>query len=53
MQLQCTTDALLYIEQENLIEVRFDLADTQTHRPNYDNSPAHARRGLMNCEWLL
>ena len=25
-------------------EVRFDLTDTQTDRPNYSNPPAHARR---------
>ena len=33
--------------QTDAPEVRFDLTDRQTDRPNYTNPPAHAHRGLI------
>ena len=41
----------VFSEQTDPPEVRCDLTDTQTDRPNYSNPPAHARRGLIKMKW--
>ena len=41
--------------QTDASEVRCDLTDRQTDRPNYSNPPVHACQGLMirSCAWQL